>query len=361
MTLLLAVLFLLLIYFIFLELYPIRRIKAKSLGLLPYKLPSLYLYSFEIHLHSQFSYDSLGKPEDILDFAKTEEIDYVITTDHDNDYIKYFADHRLIAGIERKVLGEGGSILGDLLLVDDIRVVAHPFKEKYRWKMDLPEDYLFELIDLKDALLERKDLLFSHLPYILIKGFFSINYALEAIKKLIPVEKYALLYLSMGIKNPIVGGLDHHVKVYIREVGVRFLFPHYKHSFRLMRNFLISEERVESKEDFLKQLKKGHTVISFSKKPTLYWKEEGKIKIYPSERCLLIRYSREGVEAYKGSYFEMEQVGTSLFLAYTYKFQWSNFYFGLKPLFIFLWKEEKDGRDAFARGNKGEDSSKGLQ
>ena len=35
----------------------------------------------------------------------------------------------LIAGIERKVLGEGGSILGDLLLVDDIRVVAHPFKE----------------------------------------------------------------------------------------------------------------------------------------------------------------------------------------------------------------------------------------
>ena len=67
------------------------------------------------------------------------------------------------------------------------------------------------------------------------------------------------------------------------------------------------------------------------------------------------------IKAYIGSYFEMEQVGTSLFIAYTYKFQWLNFYFGLKPLFIFLYKEEKDGRDAFARGNKGEDSSKGLQ
>ena len=357
----LTVLFLLLIYIVFLELYPIRRIKAKNINLFPSKLPSLYLYSFEIHLHSQFSYDSLGKPEDITDSAKLEDIDYVIVTDHDKDHIKYFADHRLIAGVEKKVLGEKGNILGDLLLVEDIRVVAHPFKEKYRWRMDLPEDYHFELIDLKDALLERKGLMFFFLPYILIRGLFSVNWALEAIKKLIPVEKYALQYLSMGIENPIVGGLDHHVKVYVREVGIKFLFPHYRHSFRLMRNFLISEERVESKEDFLKQLKKGHTVISFSKKPTLYWKEEGKIKIYPSERCLLIRYSREGVEAYIGSYFEMEQVGTSLFIAYTYKFQWSNFYFGLKPLFIFLWKEEEYGRDAFARGNKGEDSSKGLQ
>jgi len=73
------------------------------------------------------------------------------------------------------------------------------------------------------------------------------------------------------------------------------------------------------------------------------------------------RLSNFFAEAYIGSYFEMEQVGTSLFIAYTYKFQWLNFYFGLKPLFIFLYKEEKDGRDAFARGNKGEDSSKGLQ
>lgn len=348
MTFLLAASFLLLIYFVFLELYPIRRIKAKSFDLLPYKLPSLYLYSFEIHLHSQFSYDSLGKPEDIIDFSRAEDIDYVIVTDHDNDHIKHFADKGLIAGIEKKILGEEGGILGDLLLVEDIRVVAHPFKERYRWKMDLPEDYLFELIDLKDALLERKGLLLSFIPYILIKGLFSANYALEAIKKLIPVEKYALLYLSMGIKNPIVGGLDHHVKVYIREVGIRFLFPHYRHSFRIMRNFLISKERVEGKEDFLKQLKKGHIIISFSKKPTLYWKEEGKVKVYPPERCVLIRYGREGVEAYRGSYFEIEQHGTSLFLAYTYKFHWSNFYFGLKPLFIFLCKEEEHGRDALA-------------
>lgn len=362
MIFLLLILTALVIYLIFVELYPIKKVKTKSFSLLPSKLPNLYIYSFQTHLHSQYSYDSLGKPEDIIDSAKKEDIDYVLVTDHDNDHIKYFADGRLIAGMEKKVLGKDGQIIGDLLLIEDVKVVAHPFKEKYRWRIDLPEDYLFELIDLKDALFERKGLMFFFLPYILMRAVFSVDLALEAIKKLIPVEKYALLYLAMGIKNPLIGGLDHHVKIYIKEVGIRFLFPHYRHSFKIMRNFLISEERIESKEEFLRHLKKGKVIISFSKKPTLYWREGGKLKIYSSEKCLLLQHTEEGQKAYRGSYFEVESKGSiNLFLAYTYRFRWSDFYFGLKPLFIFLYKEEKDGRNALTRGDKGEDTSKGFQ
>ena len=349
MTLIFLLLLLLVVYFTFAHFYPVRGFKAKFSSFTPNTFPNLYLYSFEIHLHSQFSYDSLGKPEDITRTAIEEDIDYVIVTDHENDYIRHFTSSRIIAGVERKITDEKGQILGDLLVVEDIKVVAHPFKEKYRWRLELPEDYLFELVNLKDALLERKALLALFMPYMLLRGLFSINWALEPLKRLIDVEKYLQLYMKMGIKNPIVGGLDHHVKLYIREVGIRFLFPHYRHSFRLMRNFLISDERVTEKRDFLRFLKKGNLLISFSQKPTLYWKEGQRLRVLPPEDCLLLKFTQRGKECYTGSYFEVEpSAGINLFIGYTYKLRLGWFYLGLKPLFVFLWKEEHNGRDATA-------------
>lgn len=334
-----------LIYLLFVILYPTKRFRPRRVDSCLYKLPDLYLYSFQLHVHSQFSYDSLGKPEDITRAAKEENIDYVVVTDHENDSIKHFADERLIGGLEKKITGEEGKVLGDLLMADDLRVVAHPFKEKYRWKLDLPESYFIELIDLKDVLLERKALMFFLIPYILLTAVFSKRLVLEALKKLIDLRKYAGLYLKMGIRNRVVGGLDHHVKLYIREVGIRFLFPSYKHSFKIMRNFLISNKKIDNKVQFIEVLREGMLLISFSHKPTLYWKEDGFLKVLPSEKCLLIKMGVHDEECYEGSFFELKpEGGLTMFLGYTYIFSFKGFYFGLKPLFLFLWKEADEGK-----------------
>ncbi len=348
MTYILLIFAFFVLYLLLAELYPVRFLKAEKVNKTGFSdLPPLYLYSFELHIHTQFSYDSLGKPEDLIRASKEEDIDFVITTDHENDHIKNFAGGNIIAGKEIKITDEKGRILGDLLEVQDIRVVAHPFKEKYRWRLPLPEDYLFEIIDLKDALLERKWMLFLLLPHVILRGLISINLALDFLKGLVDIRRYALMYLNMGVKNPVVAGLDHHVKVYVREVGIRFLFPNYLHSFRILRNFLITTKRVKDSESFLRELKQGSILISFSKKPTVFWKEAHTIKILPPTNCLLCLLREKGEEFYRGSYFEINiPSGRSLLLGYTYKFRLWRFYFGLAPLFLFTHKEEKDGRDA---------------
>ncbi|MCS7197048.1 MAG: PHP domain-containing protein [Aquificaceae bacterium] len=343
MTFLLLFLSLFLLYLLLVELYPFRKLKVERVSYTIPRLPDLYLYSFQIHVHSQFSYDSLGKPEDIIRSAKEENIDFVVVTDHENDSIKHFAGERLIAGMEKKVLGEGGKVLGDLLLVGDLKVVAHPFREKYQWRLELPEDYLFEIVDLKDALLERKGFFLFLIPYVLSKTLISRRLFLDALKKLIDIRRFARLYLKMGISNPVVGGLDHHVKFYLREVGIRFLFPDYLHSFRLMRNFLLVDKKLKDKNDFIEGLKRGRTLLSFSKKPTLYWKEGGLLKILPSTRCLLVKMSSGGEEFYEGACFELKPThGMNLFLGYTYSLRIGSLYLGLKPLFLFAWKEAED-------------------
>lgn len=347
MTYILLLLLLFLLYMLTVELYPIRLLRARERKGSPSNLPPLYVYSFQLHVHTQFSYDSLGKPEDLVRSSREEEIDFVLVTDHDSDHIRHFAGERILAGREVKLTDERGRILGDLLEVGDTRVVAHPFREKYRWQLPLPEDYLFEIVDLKDALLDRKPLLFFLLPWIILRGLFSVNLALSLLKRLVDIRRYAALYLRMGIRNPVVAGLDHHVKLYLREVGIRFLFPDYRHSFSIVRNFLITDRKVENSSSLLVELRRGRIVISFSKKPTLFWREGSALKVLPPVHCLLCVLGEGGEEFYEGSYFELQTPSErSLFLGYTYRFRLWNLYFGLSPLFLFACKEEKDGRDA---------------
>jgi hypothetical protein len=344
MTYLLLLFLFILLYILTVELYPVRVLRARSSHLVPYTLPDLYLYSFQIHIHTQFSYDSLGKPEDLLRSADEEHIDYLIVTDHENDHIGHFSCKKIIAGVERKINDPKGKILGDLLEVGGLRVIAHPFKAKYEWKLPIPKDYFFELIDLKDALLERKGMLLFLLPYLLVRGFFSIDGALEVLKKALPVEKYARRFMRKNINNPVLGGLDHHVKVYIREVGIKILLPDYRYSFRLMRNFLLSWRRVEDKEDFLEELKEGNIVISFDRKPTLFWEEKGLLKVLPPKECLLHCIKGEEEIHYAGTYFELEAKGKNLFIGYDYKLKLGRVFLGLKPMFIIFWTEDKNGR-----------------
>lgn len=329
---------LLLLYCLAVYLLPIRRFRFEpSEAQLPKSLPDLYLYSYELHVHTQFSYDSLGKPQDIQRAMEQEGIDFVIATDHDNDHIKHFAGDRIIAGIEKKINDQQGKLLGDLLEFGHHRVIAHPFKEKYRWRLPYKDEYFFELVNLKDALLESKTRLFFFLPAVVFLAFFSQKRGLELLKKLLRVEEYVKKYLSLGIKNRVVGGLDHHVKVYIREVGVRFLFPCYRHSFYLMRNFLLTTEKLFTKEEFVKHFAKAFHVIAFTEKPTLVWKENGYVKVFPPKRCLLLCTGEGYKKAYLGDYFELKhKQERTFFVGYTYKLRFGRWFVGLKPMFVFM-------------------------
>jgi len=69
-------------------------------------------------------------------------------------------------------------------------------------------------------------------------------------------EAYIKKYFEQGWKNPVIGGLDHHVKIYVREVGIRLLIPSYKWSFGMLRNFVFSKKQVRNEKRHNRKHKK---------------------------------------------------------------------------------------------------------
>lgn len=320
-------------------LFPVRFVGRRKVPDLLLDPPEVYLYSYVLHVHTQFSYDSLGKPEDLMEARDRCGIDYVIVTDHNNDHIKGFGDERLIAGREVKLNDQEGRLLGDLIEVGDIRVIAHPFSRKYRWRLEKRRDYLFELVDLKDSLLERKWRLLAYLICaLLLLPILGKRRLISHFAKLIDLEGLGRRFFGEGWRNRVVGGLDHHVKLYLREVRKRILVPSYELSFLLMRNFILSKRRVSSKEEFLEALREGRGLISFTEKPALVWTEDGRIKVYsPFEKTYLVVLSEKGRRwEFLGSNLDFlpEDRGYYLVLGYTYAFRLGGFLFGLRPLFV---------------------------
>ncbi len=300
--------------------------------------PDFYVYSYVIHIHSQFSYDSLGKPEDIIRAREKQRIDYVIVTDHNNEHIGKFADERLIAGREIKLNDEEGNLLGDLLEIGNLKVIAHNFREKYRWRVDKDPDYILELVNLRDALLRKK----TRLTLFILASTFLYPFFGERIvrnfAKLIDTEFYVKAYFNEGWRSKILGGLDHHVKLYIREVRKRMLVPSYELSFLLMRNFLLVREAIGSKEDIPEAIKRGINIISFSEKPTFVWIEEKTIMAStPFKNTYMVVLSEKGktVEAL-GSNLKISELdrGRYIILGYTYAFKIGKLLFGIRPLFV---------------------------
>lgn len=322
--------------FIVFYIYPVKFVQNLEASDIVLEPPKFYLYSYVFHIHTQFSYDSLGKPEDVFRARDEEKINFVIITDHEVDFFKFFEDEKTIVGVEKKINDSQGKLLGDLIEVGDIKVISHHFKKKYRWRLERNEEYIFELINLKDALVEnRKNLFFYLFLGIFLYPFAKKSYIKNFVKT-INLEKYIRNYLKEGWKNKIIGGLDHHVKVYIREVGIRFLFPSYKFSFSLLRNFLISKRPLKDKKDFLNAIKREKNVISFSNKPTLFWLEESTLYVYsPFPRTLIRVFSKNNVRSFHGSNLKLKlSKGTYLVCGYTYAFRIGRFFFGLKPLFL---------------------------
>jgi len=105
---------------------PLKWAKAHYVNELPERVPDLFVYSYQIHIHTQFSYDSLGKPEDVFSAIEREGIDFALITDHDRDDFKNFCNSKTFAGVEKKINGMEG-IMGDLLEIGSLKVIAHPF------------------------------------------------------------------------------------------------------------------------------------------------------------------------------------------------------------------------------------------
>ena len=362
-VLLIALLLLTLILWFYL--FPVRFVSGAKRTDTLLEPPELFLYSYVLHIHTQFSYDSLGKPEDVIRARDNLGIDYAIVTDHDNDSIKNFADSRLIAGKEIKLNNEKG-LVGDLLDVGELKVIAHNFREKYRWRLERPHDYLLELIDLRDALLENKLKLTVFLIAGLVLYPFMGKRVVDNFRKLIDIELYARKYFEQGWQHKVVGGLDHHVKLYAREVKTRLLIPSYELSFNLMRNYLFTDKRVSSKTELLEAIKRGQNVISFCGKPCLVWKEQNSIKVYsPFRNTYIVVLSSGGHEGkFVGPNCVIDaKEGIYLILGYNYSFRVWRLLFGVKPAFVSCVLEVKNAREgeAFTRLGKGEDTTKGSK
>ena len=324
------------LYILAVFLFPFRWIKAKHVNDLPDKIPNLFVYSYQAHIHTQFSYDSLGKPEDVFSAMEKESIDFALITDHDNDNFKHFCNNKTVAGVERKINSKDG-ILGDLLEIDKLRIIAHPFKEKYRWKLN-KEGYFLEIIDLKDALLEDKRKLFFFLPAVMLLYPFIKEKSLELLKKVINVESYAVRYIQEGWNNPILGGLDHHTKIYIREVGKRILFPSYSQSFYLMRNFLITNRPVNSATELLDAITSGLNLISFHRKVFLTYKDRANVRVLsPYKKFLVLHITDKSKSYYQGCNLQLPiEEGRNIYVGFLYSFKLKNFYFGIKPALLFV-------------------------
>ncbi len=316
-------------------LLPVRRFPSYEVQNRLLEPPSLFVYSFAFHIHTQFSYDSLGKPEDVYRALEEEGIDFAIITDHEVDYFKHFANDKVFVGIEKKINDEKGNLLGDLIDLGSVKVISHHFR-KYRWKLERKKEYLFELINLKDSLVENRKALFLYLLLFPFVYPFSERSYLSGFLKVLDVEKYVKAFLREGWRNKVVGGLDHHVKVYIREVGIRFLFPSYRFSFSLMRNFLFTDRKVERAGDLVNLLSSFPTLISFSEKPTLYWREGNSLKVYaPYERVVVRVITKSGEKDYLGPNLAIELPEEECILCgYTYSFKVGSLFFGVRPLFV---------------------------
>ncbi|WP_333784573.1 PHP domain-containing protein [Thermocrinis sp.] len=324
------------LYILVVFLFPFKWIKAEHVNDLPEKIPNLFVYSYQVHIHTQFSYDSLGKPEDIFSAMEREGIDFALITDHDNDSFKHFCNNKTIAGVERKINGKDG-ILGDLLEIGKLKIIAHPFKEKYRWKLN-KEGYFLELIDLKDALLEDKKKLFFFLPAVMLLYPFIKEKSLEILKKVIDVKSYAVRYIQEGWNNPILGGLDHHTKIYVREVGKRILFPSYSQSFYLMRNFLITNRPVNSATELLDAMLLGLNLISFQRKVFLAYKDGANVRVLsPYENFLALHITERSKRYYQGCNLRLPiEEGRNVYVGFLYSFKLKNIYFGIKPALLFV-------------------------
>ncbi len=310
------------------ELYPFGVLRVKRCPKREKKGSTTHGEDFVVHLHTVFSYDSLGKPEEAEYFASLLGVKKVFITDHDREDLDRYLPPSpvLVPGYEYQDK-EFGRLLK--LAMGRFTVIAHPNNEKkelYRWRGNFKKDFYYELIDLKDVLYA------APLPlkfYLVLRTIFLFPFrglkGLDYFPRLIPLRRWIETYIerTRGTLR-IIGGLDHHVKLSFWEKPHRsFSFPHYLWSFYLLRNRTLGET------DIFKALEGGTFYISLCG-GSLHF-EKGKLLLGKRE-LLFLHYANGKVEVSNcGRIDKRAPVG----VVYKYKFRFGNLYFGLTPLAVF--------------------------
>ncbi len=312
-------------------------------------LDGINKYRIITHVHTQFSFDSLGKPSDIKKAVEDNRIDFVFITDHDNDDYRYFEDEKIFSGVE--INTPDGRVL---LLGGSLPVISHPNNfefSHYVWKGEFKEDHLYELINIKDGVVWSK---FLSIVY-LLKNLIIFPITRKVLHKwnvLIPLEKWVNLYFSRARGLKIIGGLDLHIKVVYQEHTHGILIPSYKEGFKWLRNIAYSRENLKNKEDALKVLENGKVFLSMKEVDGDFWGFDGEnvylfwekmpvggylnCIVYKPKTLKILKWENNPVvitEEHQFS-FKTENEGLYHFEVYEYDFKIGDRYFGIRPVII---------------------------
>ena len=311
---------------LFFELYPFRFLKVKGCPEGEEKKGKTPARDFVVHVHTMFSYDSLGKPEEVEREAKLLGVEKVFITDHDREDIEKLLppSEVLVPGYEYQD-GEYGRLLK--LQMGKYTVIAHPNnerKELYRWRGKFGEGFYYELIDLKDALYAAPwwlKLYFALRFLILypLRGFRALDY----FPRLIPLDGWIDRYIERtGGRLPIIGGADHHVKFSLWEKPKRYLsLPRYGWSFYILRNRAFG--------DIDKALERGNFYISLCDGRV---EIEGDRVLLKEKELLFLHYGDGRVEVNDCGKLDRN---ASVAVVCRYLFRKGDLYFGLTPVAVF--------------------------
>ncbi|WP_456392473.1 PHP domain-containing protein [Persephonella sp.] len=345
----------------YLEFRPFRRLGIEESRLLDVSgtIPEdIYRYSVIAHIHTQFSFDSLGKPSDIKKAMEENGIDFVFVTDHDNDNYRFFEDERIFAGVEKNT--PDGRLL---LLGNKLPVISHPNNfefEHYRWKGEFRPDHLYEIIDIKDGIVWNKPLAIISL----IKNIIIYPLTRDILHKwncLIPLESWSRLYFARARGLKLIGGLDLHIKLVYQEHTHGILIPSYRAGFKWLVNRVYSRKPLNGKEDVLDALKKGNLYISLKQFYGEFFATNGSDVYLPGEKIppgsklvcefphkktvKILKYENKPVVVTHRDRFgyEVNMAGMYHFEVYEYDFRIGNLYFGFRPVAITNLFEVVDG------------------
>lgn len=306
-------------------------------------------YKVVAHVHTQFSFDSLGKPSDIKKAMEENGIDFVFITDHNNDDYRYFEDDKVFAGVEKNT--PDGRVL---LLGGELPVISHPHNfdfEHYRWKGEFKKGYLYEFIDPKDVIVWNKfktaiKLLVNLLIYPLTR---RITHKWNC---LIPMEKWRYLYFNRAKDLNIIGGLDLHVKFVYQEKTHGVLIPSYRDGFSWVINVVCARDNIRNKEDILKAIRDGNLYISLNQNFVDIWAEDeeglkllgenikksAKICMKLPKKKLISMVFKDGqkvlITKENSFQIQLKESGKYWIEIYEYDFRILNLYFGFRPVVI---------------------------
>jgi len=314
---------------VFFELYPVKVLKVENCKLRG-KFGKVNQKSFVVHVHTLFSYDSLGKPEEVEKIAQTLGVDKVFITDHDREDLKgkFPPSEVLVFGWEYQD-GKYGRLLK--LAEGKYTVIAHPNNEKkalYRFKNLYESHFFYELVDLKDVLQSAKLPLkfYFFLRSLVLYPLWGLK-ALDYFPKLIPLKSWIELYLKRtGGKLKIIGGLDHHVKFSFWEKPKKFFsIPHYKWSFYILQNKTF-------REDVFNSLNSGRFYLSFCS--TEVYVEANRVLVNRKRYLTFNHFAGGKVSVNTCGRIEKE---TKIVAIYGYTLRVGRLFFGLTPLAVFRW------------------------